>query len=114
MSLSRPLGRALRLRCPACGGSPLFRRGMAMHEACASCGLDFLQEPGYYVGAMWLNYAAAAASGLAAGLLLVGRVPTGPLVGCLMAWGALCPVLCFRRSRALWLALDLWVRRRAA
>ena len=81
-----------------------------MHDACGSCGLDFKQESGYYVGAMWLNYGITAATGLPVGILLADRVPIEPLIAALVAWGLLCPVLFFRHSRALWLSLELWLR----
>ena len=104
--------RALRLRCPRCGGAPLFRSYLSMHDACPACGLDFRQESGYYVGAMWFNYGLTAATGLTAGLLLLDRVKIELLVAGLCAWGVLCPVLFFRHSRAFWLGLELWLRAR--
>ena len=110
MKLHIVLGRALRLRCPRCGIGALFRGFLKMNDACGSCALDFRQEPGYYVGAMWLNYGATALSGIAAGLLLLGRVSTGVLVTSLSAWGLLFPILFFHHSRAIWLAGELWLR----
>ena len=55
MKLHIVLGRAFHLRCPRRGTGPLFRGFLRVNDACASCALDFRQEPGYYVGAMWLN-----------------------------------------------------------
>src|SRR2546422_8837393 len=57
--LVRALGRAIRLRCPRCGATPLFRGWFRMAEACALCGLRFERAQGYFVGAIYVNYAAA-------------------------------------------------------
>jgi hypothetical protein len=105
MKLGPVLGRALRLRCPRCGRGALYQGVLKPGDACASCGLDFRQESGYYVGAMWLNYGWTALTGIALGLLLLGRVSTGVLVGVLSGWGLLVPVLCFHHARAFWLGL---------
>jgi uncharacterized protein (DUF983 family) len=106
------LVRSLCLRGPRCGKGRLFAGFFAIHPSCASCGLDFRQEPGYYVGAMYVNYLATAAVGVPAALLLMGRVPGPPLLAGLLAWAALFPPVFFRFARALWLGLDLCIRSR--
>jgi uncharacterized protein (DUF983 family) len=110
MKLHTVLGRAFRLRCPRCGIGPLFRGFLKVNDACASCGLDFRQESGYYVGAMWLNYGATVLTGIAAGTLLLGRISSPALVTSLCAWGLLFPILFFHHSRAIWLGGELWLR----
>jgi len=48
--------RALRLRCPACGGGPVFLRWLRISPACPSCGLTFARgEQGYWLGAYFVN-----------------------------------------------------------
>ena len=49
--------RALRLRCPRCGETPLFRGWFTMELACRLCGLRFERAQGYFVGAIYINYA---------------------------------------------------------
>ncbi len=98
--------RALKLRCPRCGEGRLFRGLLAMNDGCAVCGLSFHPEPGYFVGAMYINYAATAVLGLSAGLLLVDRVPMTPLTAGLAAFGLVFPVFFFRYSRSLWFGLQ--------
>jgi len=44
--LGRALDRAVRLRCPRCGRSPLFTGWFTMHERCAVCGLVYERNPG--------------------------------------------------------------------
>ena len=56
------LYRALRRRCPRCGGGPIFTRWLSMTARCPGCGLVFSRgEDGYGVGAVWFNLLAAEA-----------------------------------------------------
>ena len=101
--------RALRLRCPWCGGGEMFRGALAMHERCAACGLKFEREPGYFLGSIYLNYGAAVV--VAIGLHLVLSTSLGWSAPAELA--VILPVvvalgfLLFRVARALWLAFDL-------
>ena len=107
----RIAGRALRLRCPRCGRSPLYAGWFRMHERCAACGLRYEREQGYFVGAIYVNYAVTVF--VAAGTVLVldwtiGLTLTAQLaIG--IALGALVPLLFFRYARSLWLSLDYLV-----
>jgi len=111
--VSRVLARALRLRCPRCGESALFTGPFTMQQRCASCGLTYEREPGYFVGAIYLNYGVTAV--LALGItwsldLAVGLTLRQQLVVAI-AVAALVPLAFFRYSRSLWLALDYLVTR---
>ena len=102
------LWRGWRLRCPRCGANSLFRRGLKMHERCSVCEWRFEREQGYFLGAMYINYA------LTVGIVLTGYFVLEwytnlPLVFHLVLWGSvslLCPLLLFRQSRGLWLSFD--------
>lgn len=102
------LWRGWRLRCPRCGAHSLFRRGLSMHERCAVCQWCFEREQGYFLGAMYINYA------LTVGIVLIGYFSLEwyadlPLMYHLVLWGIvslLCPLLLFRHSRGLWLSFD--------
>jgi uncharacterized protein DUF983 len=83
-----------------------------MREACPSCRLDFLQEQGYYVGAMYVNYLITAAIGLAAALLLLDRVPRSRLVPILAGFALVFPLITYRWSKALWLGIERYVEER--
>jgi len=109
MTFWRTLGRGLRLRCPICGEGRLFKGLFSMAPACPSCGLDFRREPGYYVGAMYINYGLTAAVELAVGIPLADRVPMSTLTWPLAAFALLFPLWFFRYSRSLWLGLDLYI-----
>ncbi len=102
------LSRGMKLRCPRCGGSKLFRGWFRMNEKCDGCSLKYEREPGYFLGLMYINYGVTALSLTVLYVTLhfiVGfenRALTIPLV----AYCVLFPVLMFRHARSIWLAVD--------
>ena len=100
--------RGLRLRCPRCGEAPLFRGAFTMHERCPRCGLVLEREQGYFVGAIYVNYAATAVISITGFLLLDAYTDIG-LTAQILLWGAFgiaFPLFFFRYSRSLWLSLE--------
>lgn len=110
-----PLLRALRLRCPHCGGGPIFTSWSRLLPVCPVCGLGLERgESGYWLGAYFFN------------LMAVETVFIVWVVGFLAAtwpappWGAFqattavlmvaVPILFFPFSKTLFLAFDLMVR----
>ena len=108
---ARVVARGLRLRCPACGGTPLYASCFRMAEHCAACGLRYEREAGYFVGAIYVNYAATVA--VAAGTVLMLDWTVGLSLSRQLAVGitlaVLVPVAFFRYSRSLWISLDFLV-----
>src|SRR5262249_59686536 len=101
------LGRALRLRCPRCGQTPLFTGWFAMRDACSACGLRYEREQGYFVGAIYVNYALTSLLGLG-GVILLDSVVGLSLVQQLalaIPIMLLAPLLFFRHARSLWLGI---------
>lgn len=102
------MGRGLSLRCPRCGAAPLFSGRFSMYSHCLSCDLRFERETGYFVGAIYVNYAVTVVITIAGYFtldLLVGLSPTEQLI----LWGAfavLFPLFFFRYARSLWLSVD--------
>jgi uncharacterized protein (DUF983 family) len=100
--------RALRLRCPACGQSPIFRGWFSMYETCASCGRRFDRGPGYLLGSIYFNY------GITAMLVLVGYFAMffGDVLAdwqrlvLLSVFATVFATWFFRYARALWMAFD--------
>ena len=109
------IARGLRLRCPCCGLGALFQRAFRMHHDCPVCGLNYFREPGYYVGAMILNYAATAFLMLVIYLLVAFLLPpiwNAPPETKIPVWmgGAIVVSLALdQHCRALWLAVDYWL-----
>ena len=84
-----------------------------MHPGCEGCGFRYEREQGYFVGAIYLNYAASA--GVAVGVVLgvdwlIGLTLAQQLwLG--VALATLVPLVFFRYARSLWLCLDYLVTR---
>jgi uncharacterized protein (DUF983 family) len=108
-------GRALLLRCPACGQSGLFRGIYGLKKTCPGCGLLLQRdESGYELGGMAINLV------VAEGVWVISFVsilyltwPNPPWQ--LLQWGSavlmlLLPLLFLRHARVLSLALDLLIR----
>ncbi|MEX2529240.1 MAG: DUF983 domain-containing protein [Gemmatimonadota bacterium] len=113
--LARHLGRALLLRCPNCGGGPLFRRWVLMRDMCPRCHLKLDRgESDYFIGSYTVNFVVAElliCAGALAGILLTWPdVPWTALKWGLMATIAPVPVLFYPFAKTLWLALDLTFR----
>jgi len=111
MDRGRVLSRVWRLRCPRCGEGTIFARAFRMRPACPVCGLAFEREPGYFIGAIYINY------GLTVTLALAGYFALDwwrgwPATWQLAVWCpfvVVFPLWAFHYSRALWLALDQFV-----
>lgn len=108
-------GRAVRLRCPNCGGDRLPERWMKLKLKCGSCGMRTERgEEDYFLGGMMLNIV------LAEGLLVIAAcvlaAVTWPDVPWnVMLWGGLvlmviAPFFFYPLSLCLWIACDLMVR----
>ena len=104
-------GRALRLRCPYCGGGEIFKSWFNLKETCPTCGTLFEREDGYFLGGYALNLIVA--EFLAVGAVILFWLLADPsvlavqIVGVALAAGL--PILFFPFSRCLWMALDLQV-----
>ncbi len=104
----RLLMRGLRLRCPRCGARTLFRSRFSMYADCVNCGLVFEREQGYFVGAIYVNYAATVVI-VFTGFFVLDRFLHATLTWQLIVWGlfaVIFPMLFFRHARSLWLSLD--------
>ncbi len=106
--LGRTLIRSLLLKCPRCGRGSLFEGFFSMRSNCPACSLEFEREQGYFVGAIYINYAATIIIALP-GFLLLDTFTNIPMIwqmGLWISFAVLFPLLFFRHSRSLWLALD--------
>ena len=106
------LSRALRLRCPACGG-PAFLSWFSMRETCTICGLRFEREEGYFTGAMAVNLIVAElvfAAGLAGSFYATHPDTPGNWVYGWILVMVLGPLALYPFSKTIWLAFDLLFR----
>ena len=106
--IRRIVWRGLTLSCPRCGQRTLFSGFFQMNEACAGCALKFEREPGYFVGAIYINYAATTVLAIG-GFLALDALTTLSLTAQMIAWSVFAivfPLLFFRHSKSLWLAID--------
>jgi uncharacterized protein (DUF983 family) len=105
------LARAARLRCPRCGRGQLYDGWLSMRERCPACGFVYEREQGYFVGAMYVNYALTAVLGLGGVLVLddvIGLSLTQQLLIAVPVM-LLAPVVFFRHARSFWLGIEYFV-----
>ncbi|HJT34075.1 MAG TPA: DUF983 domain-containing protein [Pirellulales bacterium] len=100
--------RSCRLRCPRCGKSRLFTGWFRMKAGCKVCGLDFQQEPGFYLGSIYFNYGLTALIVTVAyfTLYFATELPGNVLLIGLTAFCVFFPLWFFRYARSLWLGFD--------
>jgi len=113
--VSTALARGLTRRCPRCGSGGVFHRWLKMAPTCPTCGLEFEQEQGYWLGAVMLNTGITEGSFL--GVFVGGMIVTWPdvpwvallVVG--VAMTVALPILLDPFTRTLWVALERSARR---
>ncbi len=106
--ITRVLRQGIGLRCPRCGRAPLFTGWFTMHERCLCCGLLFEREQGYFVGAIYVNYAVTVGICIT-GFLLLERFTVLGVTAQILLWsafGVVFPLAFFRYSRSLWLSIE--------
>ena len=102
------IGKGVRLKCPRCGVGALYGRPFSMYERCAHCGLRFEREQGYFVGAIYINYAATVLIAVP-GFFILDVFTAMTIHQQLALWipfGVVFPLVFFHHSRSLWLVLD--------
>lgn len=111
-SLATMLGRALRRRCPWCGGSGVFRSWLELRPACPGCRLRLERgESDYFVGAYSINLIAMEllCAGILGGVVLL-TWPDVPWT--LIQWGAVAAIIVgavvvYPYTKLLYLAMDI-------
>ena len=108
--------RAMRLRCPHCGGKPVLQSWFRLRERCGVCGLRLErgEAEDYYLGGMMFNLFLSEL--VFAGLFLVlvivlwPNVPWTALEYGIAAAVCIAPLLFYPMSKLLWLAFDIAFR----
>jgi uncharacterized protein (DUF983 family) len=86
----------------------LFAGFFSMHAQCEHCALTFEREQGYFVGAIYVNYAATTLIAIT-GFLALDYFASWSLSQQLLLWESFAivfPLCFFRYSRSLWLSID--------
>lgn len=114
----RYLGRAMLLRCPVCGVSPIFtplhlvrslREWFTPLDGCPRCGYPYDREPGYFLASVWIiNYGLGSLLGIF--IYVVLEVAVHPPFRTMLA-AVLVPVFLFnllfaRHSKSIFIAID--------
>jgi len=84
-----------------------------MADACALCGLRFERAQGYFVGAIYVNYAVTSLIAIGGFFLLWGLTDLSPAgqLAILIPFVIGFPLWFFRYSRSFWLAVE-WLLNR--
>jgi uncharacterized protein (DUF983 family) len=106
MRIIRALFDGLILRCPRCHQGRMFQRGFTMNRSCPHCGLQFEQASGEVTGGMGINFVLTLFIVIAGSLFgLDPTIPIAPLLGGLVLFAIVFPILFYRSSRGLWAAV---------
>jgi uncharacterized protein (DUF983 family) len=107
-------GRALRRRCPRCGGRDIFKNYFNMKKHCPRCGLalDRGESEDYWLGAYAINLVVGETAAVVGTMIYIFATwpgtPFAVWVG--IALAVFMPVVFYLFSRTLWLAWDLSFR----
>jgi uncharacterized protein (DUF983 family) len=109
------LARALRRRCPACGGRPIFLSWTRLVPGCPVCGFQLERgERGYWVGAHFFNLLVVdLVFALWFGGMLAATWPDPPwtlIHGGTVALMIATPIAFYPWSKTLFLAFDIFFR----
>lgn len=102
------LMRGLGQRCPVCGQGKLFRSVFKMNTQCPVCSFTFEREEGYFTSAMAIDLVISELIAAAIVLPLAANL-TIPALNVMLIGGPfviLLPLLLYRPSRSIWLAMD--------
>ncbi len=107
------LKRGLRKRCPRCGGGHLFRSWVRMKERCPHCGFKFEREPGFFIGAYFVNFAVTEGLLFITVILFVAVKNNNPDAGLILPLviaaviAVVAPIAGYPFARTIWSAIDL-------
>jgi uncharacterized protein (DUF983 family) len=111
------LRRALRRRCPRCGGREIFVSWLKLRERCPTCGCRFEREEGFFTGVYLVNYSFVAVAIVIELFVYVfyananeGDASVLPAVAVGAVTALLLPVLTYPFAKAVWIAIDLVTR----
>jgi uncharacterized protein (DUF983 family) len=104
---------ALLGRCPRCSRGRVFQDNLAglvgaTNDNCPACGLGFLREAGYFLGAMYVSYGLGVFTVLPVAVVLATVLdwPVWAVLTVALLQTVISVPLFLRYSRLIWLHLD--------
>ena len=107
------LARGFTKRCPRCGERKIYRTYFRMEDRCPRCGIRFEREPGFFVGAYLINFAAILVILFVEIMAFVPWKISHPdtgltaVIGIGLVSSLVAPVALYPFARTVWSALDL-------
>lgn len=102
-------GRAVRRRCPYCGGSGIFAGWFTVKERCPECHTLYAYEDGYFLGAYVINLVSTEFLTMAFVIWMIAATDMSvlrmQLTGITLAVAM--PLLFYPIAQLLWIALDV-------
>jgi uncharacterized protein (DUF983 family) len=118
-STSSLFWRAVRRRCPRCGGRGIFASWLKLEDRCPTCGYQFEREEGFFTGVYLVNYSLIAVV-IVAELVVYflyanansndGDVSYVPALLVCGATAVLLPLVTYPFAKSIWAAIDLAAR----
>lgn len=106
--LTTTMGRAIRRRCPYCGGGGIFKGWFTLKERCPHCDTLFEYEEGFFLGSYVFNIGFTEIVAVAAVVWLI--VVSGLSVLEMQIYGAALvialPILFYPFALLMWIAFD--------
>lgn len=102
-------GRALRRRCPYCGGSGVFDGWFTLKQRCPACDTLYAHEDGYFLGSYVVNLGVTELLTVAIVIWLIAGTGLSVLEMQIygVAMAVLLPILFYPLALLLWMALDI-------
>jgi uncharacterized protein (DUF983 family) len=102
-------GRAIRRKCPYCGGGGIFEKFSTLRKRCPHCHTLFAYEDGYFLGAYAVNVIAMIFLGIGLVFALIALTDLSVLQ--MQILGAaiviVLPILLYPLSLLIWIAIDV-------
>ena len=107
------LRRGLRRQCPRCGGGNVFVTRWSLKDRCPACGYLFQREPGFFLGAWFLNFMVLEIVHFVLVMAFIlwksGHPEAGlvPPLGVGLVTAVVMPIVLYPWSQSTWAAIDL-------
>ena len=105
------LFRAIRRRCPYCGGKHVLQSPFAIKKRCPTCGVLFAYEDGYFLGSYAINLVTTEflAVGIVIWMLVNSDLSVLQMQTIAVVFAVGLPLLFYSYALLLWMALDITI-----